>query len=88
VVQQDSEKGRDFEKAVDNGARLGSMGALAGVAANPSLRGMGMGGVAGIAAGTLFAVLMRGTDVQFDVGTSIEIALTQAIAIEKEKLKP
>lgn len=87
VVQQDSEKGRDFDKALDNGSKLGSMGALAGVAASPSIRGLGVGGLAGIAAGTLIAVLMRGSDVQFDTGTSIEISLTQAIAIEKEKLK-
>ncbi len=87
TVQQDSEKGRDFDKALDNGSRLGSMGALAGVVANPSLRGLGAGGLAGIAAGTFMAILMRGSDVQFDTGTSVEIALTQAIAIEKEKLK-
>lgn len=86
TVKQDSEKGRDFDKAVDNGSKMGSMGALAGVAASPSIRGLGIGGLAGIAAGTLIAILARGTDVHFDAGTSVEIALTQAIAIEKEKI--
>lgn len=87
TVKQDSEKGRDFDKVLDNGSKLGSMGALAGAAVSPSLRGLGAGGLAGIAAGTLMAILMRGSDVQFDTGTSVEIALTHAIAIEKEKIK-
>jgi hypothetical protein len=87
TVKQDSEKGRDFDRAVDTGAKMGSIGALAGAAANPSIRGFGVGGLAGIAAGTLIAILARGTDVSFDAGTSVEIALTQAIAIEKDKLK-
>ena len=89
VVKQDSEKGKDFQKALDIGSKTAQMGALTGVAVNPSIRALGVGGLAGIAAGTLIALLGRGSDVRFDAGTSVELALTQAIAIDKEKaLKP
>lgn len=89
TVKQQSEKGKDLERVGDAASRGGQIGSLAGVAANPSLRGLGVGGLSGIAAGTLIALLARGSDVRFDTGTSVEIALTQAMAVERDKaLRP
>ena len=67
TVKEDPEKGKDLERvgrAASEGAMIGSTaGALSG-----NLRGLGIGGVSGIAAGTLIAILTRGTDVRFDAG--------------------
>jgi hypothetical protein len=86
VIQHDAEKGKDLERVGDDALKAGQIGALAGAAASPSIRGFGVGGLAGIAAGTLIAVLTRGTDVAFDTGTAVEIALNQAMAIEPDKV--
>jgi hypothetical protein len=86
TIKHDSEKGKDLERVGDAAAKGGQVGALAGVAARPSARGLGIGGLTGVAAGTLIALLARGSDVTFDTGTSVEIALTHAIAIEPGKV--
>jgi hypothetical protein len=86
TVKENSEKAKDLERVGENGARAGQIGALAGAAASPTIRGFGVGGLAGVAAGTLIAILARGTDVKFDTGTSVEIGLNQAMAIEPEKV--
>lgn len=86
TVQHDSEKGKDLERVGEAASKGGQIGALAGAAASPSIRGFGVGGLAGVAAGTLIAILARGTDVRFDTGTSVEIALNQAMAIEPEQV--
>lgn len=86
IIQHDPEKGKDLERVGEAASKGGQIGALAGAAASPSIRGFGVGGLAGVAAGTLIAILARGTDVRFDTGTSVEIALNQAMAIEPEQV--
>jgi hypothetical protein len=86
VIQHDSEKGKDLQRVGDATSHTAQIGALAGAAASPSFRGFGVGGLAGVAAGTLIGILMRGTDVNFETGTSVEIALNQAMAIDPEKV--
>jgi len=87
VVKQQPEKEQDLGKVLDTAAKTGGIGALAGAAASPSIHGFGVGGVAGIAAGTLIGILARGTDVKFDTGTAVEIATTQAMAIDPDKVR-
>ena len=86
IVQHDAEKGKDLERVGEAASKAGQIGALAGAAASPSIRGFGVGGLAGVAAGTLIGILVRGTDVRFDTGTSVDIALNQAMAIEPEQV--
>ena len=85
TVQHDSEKGKDLEnvgRAASEGAMIGSTaGALSG-----TLRGVGVGGISGIAAGTLIAILTRGTDVRFETGTVVDVALAQAVPVDKDKV--
>jgi hypothetical protein len=83
TVAHQPEKGTDLERIGSNASRGAMIGSVAGAAANPSIRGLGVGGLAGVAAGTLIAVLARGSDVLFPTGTSVEIALSQAIAIDR-----
>jgi hypothetical protein len=86
AVAHDSEKGKDLERIGSAASKGGEIGALAGAAASPSIRGLGVGGLSGIAAGTLIALLARGTDVRFETGTAVEIALSRPMAIEPEKV--
>jgi type IV secretion system protein VirB10 len=86
TVKQDSEKGKDLERIGTGASQGGQIGALTGAATRGSMRGLGIGGLGGIAAGTLIGVLARGTDVRFETGTSVEIALSHAMAIEPAKV--
>jgi hypothetical protein len=86
TIQHDPEKGKDLERVGEAASRGGEIGALAGAAVNPSIRGFGVGGLAGVAAGTLIGILARGTDVRFETGTAVEIALNQAMAIEPDRV--
>jgi hypothetical protein len=83
TVKHDSEKGKDLERIGQGASQGGQIGALAGVAARPSARGLGVGGLSGIAAGTLIALLARGSDVTFPTGTAVEIALTVPMAVDR-----
>jgi hypothetical protein len=83
TVKQDSEKGKDLERVGQGASTGGQIGALAGVAARPSLRSFGVGGISGIAAGTLIALLARGSDVTFPTGTAVEIATTRPMALDR-----
>jgi type IV secretion system protein VirB10 len=85
TVKQDSEKGKDLERVGGAASTAGQIGAIAGVAANPDARGFGVGGLTGIAAGTLIALLSRGSDVRFETGTAVEIALQRAITIDPKR---
>ena len=87
TVKENPEKGKDLERVGTAASHAGQIGSLAGAAANPSIRGIGVGGLAGVAAGTLIGVLARGTDVRFDTGTSVEIALSQAMAIDRDMVR-
>jgi hypothetical protein len=42
--------------------------------------------LAGVAAGTLIGMMARGTDVRFETGAAVEIVLSQAMAVEREKV--
>jgi hypothetical protein len=86
TIQRDPEKGKDLERVGQGASTGGQIGALAGVAARPSLRGFGIGGLSGIAAGTLIGLLARGSDVTFDTGTAVEIALSHPMAVTRDKI--
>jgi type IV secretion system protein VirB10 len=85
TVQHDPEKGKDLERIGRNAAEGGAIGGIAGAAANPGWHGYGVGGLAGIGAGTLVGILARGSDVRFEPGTVVDVVLNHAIGIDPEK---
>lgn len=85
TVQHDAEKGKDLERIGRNAAEAGAIGSMAGAAASPSFRGYGVGGLTGVAAGTLIGILARGSDVHFEPGTVVDVVLNHAIGIDPEK---
>src|SRR5262245_4155776 len=88
TVSRDPEKQKDLEHTIGVAAHAGAIGSIAGAAASPSIRGIGVGGLTGVAAGALIGVLTRGTDVLFPTGTAVEIALTRAIAVDRTPQRP
>ena len=86
TVKHDSEKGKDLQRVGEAASQGGQIGALAGAAASPSIRGLGVGGLTGIAAGTLIALLARGSDVRFETGTAVEISLSHPMAIDPARV--
>lgn len=87
TVKQDPEKGKDLQRVGTAASQAGQVGALAGAASGGTFRSFGVGGLAGVAAGTLIGVLTRGTDVTFDAGSAVEIVLSRAMAIEPGKVR-
>lgn len=85
VVKHDAEKGKDLGRVGEGAARGGQIGSLAGVAARRSIGGLAAGGLTGVAAGTLIALLARGSDVRFETGAPVEIVLGHAMAIDAAK---
>jgi type IV secretion system protein VirB10 len=86
TVKHDSEKGKDIKRIGEAAATGGQIGGIAG-ATSGSLRGFGIGGLSGIAAGSLIALMARGSDVRFEIGSSVEVSLNHAIAIDVEKVQ-
>lgn len=86
TVKHDSEKGTDLKRIGDAAATGGQIGGLAGAATSGSMRGLGIGGLSGVAAGSLIALLARGSDVRFEIGSGVEVSLNHAIGIDAEKV--
>lgn len=87
IIKHEPEKAKDLERVGQAAGTAGEIGMLAGAAASSNIRGLGVGGLAGVAAGTLIGLLARGTDVHFDTGTAVEISLSRPIAVEAEKIQ-
>jgi type IV secretion system protein VirB10 len=85
TVKHDSEKGKDLERVGTGASQGGTIGALGGVAVRPSMGGLRAGSITGMAVGTAIALLARGSDVRFESGTAVEIALNRPMAVERVK---
>jgi type IV secretion system protein VirB10 len=85
TIQQDKDTGKKIEEAAKGGVYGGSGGALAGGLAG-GLNGARIGAGAGAAAGIGWALLKRGNDVRLDVGTSIEMEIQRAIAVDASRI--
>jgi hypothetical protein len=85
TIVHDSETGADLKRIGEAAATGGQIGGIAG-ATSGRVRGFGVGGLSGIAAGTLIAVLARGADVRFEIGSGVEVSLQRAIGIDGEKV--
>jgi hypothetical protein len=85
TVTHDAQKGEDIGKIGDAAEKGAIIGSVAG-SATRSLGGFGVGGISGIAAGTLIALLARGGDVRFEIGSGVEVSLNHAIGIDGGKV--
>ena len=85
TIQQDKDTGKKIEDAAKGGVYGGSGGALAG-GLSGGLNGARIGAGVGAAAGIGWALLKRGSDVKLDVGTSIEMEIQRAIAVDGTRI--
>ncbi len=85
TLKHDSEKGKDLERVGRNAAEGAAIGGTAG-AVSGTTRGFGIGGLSGIAAGTLIGILARGSDLRFEAGTVVDVALNHAVALDPERI--
>jgi len=82
-VEQDSTKAKDagtIASTAGTGATIGALGSR-------TLKGAGIGGLAGAAAGLGYALLTRGPDVMLPVGTSIEMVLQRDLQLQESKIE-
>jgi hypothetical protein len=86
TIKQDKDTGKKIEEAAKGGVYGGSGGALAGGLAG-GLSGAQIGAGAGAAAGIAWALLKRGSDVRLDVGTSVEMEIQRAIAVDATRIQ-
>jgi hypothetical protein len=87
TVQHDKNTGKKVEDAAKNGAYGTIAGATAGGLATGGLNGARVGAGAGAAAGIAWALLKRGPDVTLGVGTSIEMEIQRPISIDASRVQ-
>jgi type IV secretion system protein VirB10 len=83
TIQQEGSRGKDVEtvgKAAGTGAGVGAI-------ADRSLKGAGIGGAAGAAAGLAYVLFTRGPDVNLPVGTSVQIVLQRPLTVDQTKIR-
>jgi hypothetical protein len=86
TIQQDSDTGKKVEDAAKAGAYGTVAGATAGGLATGGLNGARVGAGVGAAAGIGWALLKRGSDVKLEVGTSIEMEIQRAIPVDASRI--
>ncbi len=82
TVQGEGGKGKDAATVAGTAAT----GTVIGASATRSLKGAGIGGLAGTAVGLGTILLTRGPDVRFDRGTNLELILERDIKIDSSRI--
>jgi len=86
TVEQAGSKGRDVGNVL-KGAAIGAEGGVLGGAATGNVaKGVGYGGLAGAAAGTIYTLFTRGNDIVIPTGTSVEMVLQRPLVLEQSQL--
>jgi type IV secretion system protein VirB10 len=83
TIQQEGTKGKDLETV----GKVAGAGAGVGSIAGRSLKGAGIGGAAGAAAGLWYVLLTRGPDVTLPAGTSVEMVLERPLVLQESKIQ-
>jgi hypothetical protein len=86
TIQQDGETGKKVEDAAKAGAIGTVAGATAGGLATGGLNGARAGAGAGAVAGVAWALLKRGADVRLEVGTSIQMEVQRSITVDAKRV--
>jgi hypothetical protein len=86
TIQADKDTGTRIEDAAKDAAVAGTVGGIAGAAAG-GLSGARYGGLAGIAGGVAWALLKHGPEVKLEVGTSIEMEIQRAVAVDATRIQ-
>jgi type IV secretion system protein VirB10 len=87
TVEQQGNKGRDVARAAEAGLAGTEIGAIAGSASGHPGEGALMGGMGGLAVGTMVALFTRGDDINIESGTPVEMVLQRPLILEEENLE-
>jgi type IV secretion system protein VirB10 len=85
-VEGESTKGEDVGKVVQTTVTGAEIGTLAGLGADSTGKGLGIGSAAGAAGGLIWVLASRGKDVLLPTGTSLELQLGAPLTFEREEL--
>ena len=82
TIQQNGEKGHDVATVAGTAATGTVIGAAAG-----GLKGAGLGAASGGALGLAIALLSRGNDVRLDAGTTLQMVIQRAVAVDADRVE-
>ena len=82
TIQQNGEKGHDVATVAGTAATGTVIGAAAG-----GLKGAGLGAATGGALGLAIALLSRGNDVRLDAGTTLQMVIQRAVAVDADRVE-
>jgi hypothetical protein len=85
TIQQDKDTGKKIEESAKGAVYGASGGALAG-GLSSGVNGARVGAGAGAAAAVAWTMLMRGSDVKLDVGTSIEMEIQRPVTVDSSRI--
>jgi type IV secretion system protein VirB10 len=83
TIQQEGNRVKDVETV----GKVAAAGAGVGSIAARSVKGAGIGGAAGAAAGLGWVLLTRGPDVNLPPGTSVQMVLQRSLTLDGNKLR-
>lgn len=82
TVQQGGNRAEDVKTV----GKVAATGAGIGAMAGRSLKGTGVGGAAGAAAGLGWVLLTRGPDITLPAGTSVQMVLQRPLSLKQDKV--
>jgi len=85
-VEQESNKGHDIAQAAKIGLEGAGIGTIGGAAAGHPLEGLAIGGLGGAAVGAVVALFTRGSDINIENGTPVEMVLQRPLILEEGNL--
>ncbi len=83
TIQQEGTRGKDVETV----AKTAGAGAGVGSIAGRNIKGAGIGGAAGAAAGLAYVLFTRGPEVNLPVGTSVQIELERPLTLDETRIR-
>jgi hypothetical protein len=86
TVEQAGNKGRDIGNIAQAAATGAEVGAIAGAASGHLGEGIGYGGLAGAAVGTIVTLFTRGNEIVIPAGSSLEMVLQRPLVLQEAQL--
>ena len=86
TVEQSGSKGRDIGNIAQAAAIGAQTGVIAGAVTGHVVKGIGYGGLAGAAAGTIYTLFTRGNEIVIPMGTSVEMVLQRPLVLHESQL--
>lgn len=87
TIEQAGSKGKDAATAAGVALSGASIGSIAGAASGSPGKGAMYGGLAGAAVGGLVTLFSRGSDIEIEQGTSVEMLLQRPLVLEPSTLQ-